>query len=148
VLVALNGEIELRSRRGSHRLIADRFFTGIMSTACAPDEMIEAVRFPTASTGTGYAFREVGRRHGDFAIVACAAIVDDRTARLAVGGVADRPVARLLPLPNDPTLDEALVAFASDVEAHGDIHATAQYRCDLVRRLGLQTIEEAARCRV
>jgi hypothetical protein len=58
------------------------------------------------------------------------------------------PVARLLPLPNDPTLDEALVAFASDVEAHGDIHATAQYRCDLVRCLGLQTIEEAARCRV
>jgi 2-furoyl-CoA dehydrogenase FAD binding subunit len=148
VLVALNGEIELRSRRGSRRLIADRFFTGIMSTACGPDEMIEAVRFPTASAGTGYSFREVGRRHGDFAIVACAAVVDDRTARLAVGGVADRPVVRLLPLPNDPSLDEALAAFASDVEAHDDIHATAQYRCDLVRRLGLQTIEEAARCRV
>jgi 2-furoyl-CoA dehydrogenase FAD binding subunit len=148
VLVALNGEIELRSRRRSRRLIADGFFAGIMSTACEPDEMIEAVCFPTACAGTGYAFREVGRRRGDFAIVACAAIVDDRTARLAIGGVADRPIARVLPAPNDPALDEALRAFASDIEARDDIHATAEYRRELVRRLGLQTIEEAARCRV
>jgi 2-furoyl-CoA dehydrogenase FAD binding subunit len=147
VLVALNGEIELRSRRRLRRLVADSFFTGIMSTACEPDEMIEAVCFPAACAGTGYAFREVGRRHGDFAIVACAAIVDDRTARLAIGGVADRPIARVLPAPNDPALDEALTAFASDIEAHDDIHATVEYRRELVRRLGLQTIEEAARCR-
>jgi len=147
VLVALNGDIELRSRRRLRRVVADSFFIGIMSTACQPDEMIEAVRFPAACAGTGYAFREVGRRHGDFAIVACAAIVDHRTVRLAIGGVADRPIARVLPAPNEPTLDEALTAFASDIEAHDDIHATAEYRRELVRRLGLQTIEEAARCR-
>jgi 2-furoyl-CoA dehydrogenase FAD binding subunit len=147
VLVALNGEIELRSRRRSRRLVADGFFTGIMSTACEPDEMIEAVRFPAACAGTGYAFREVGRRHGDFAIVACAAIVDRQTARLAIGGVADRPIATVLPPPDDPALNEALIAFACDIEAYDDIHATAEYRRELVRRLGLQTIEEAGRCR-
>ena len=147
VLVALGGEIELRSRRRSRCLVADSFFTGIMSTACEPDEMIEAVRFPTACAGTGYAFREVSRRHGDFAIVACAAIVDDRTARIAIGGVADRPIARVLPSPGDPSLDDALYAFASDIEAHDDLHATAEYRRELVRRLGLQTIKEAAQCR-
>ena len=32
--------------------------------------MIEAVHFPKARPGSGYAFREIGRRHGDFAIVA------------------------------------------------------------------------------
>ncbi len=147
VLVALGGEIELRSRRRSRRLFADAFFTGIMSTACEPDEMIEAVRFPVAYAGTGYAFHEVGRRHGDFAIVACAAIVDRQSARLAIGGVADRPIATVLPPLDDPALDEALAAFASDIEAYDDIHATAEYRRKLVRRLGLQTIEEAARCR-
>jgi 2-furoyl-CoA dehydrogenase FAD binding subunit len=109
--------------------------------------MIEAVRFPIARAGVGYAFREIGRRHGDFAIVACAATVDARTARLAIGGVADRPMVRDLPLLGDPSLDDALDAFAWDLEARDDLHATAEYRRQLVRRLGRQTLEEAARCR-
>jgi 2-furoyl-CoA dehydrogenase FAD binding subunit len=109
--------------------------------------LIEAVRFPAARADTGYAFREIGRRHGDFAIVACAAVIDRRTARLAVGGVADRPTARALPLPGDPALDRALDAFAWDLDARDDLHATAPYRRELVRRLGRQALEEAARCR-
>jgi 2-furoyl-CoA dehydrogenase FAD binding subunit len=147
VLTALGGEIELRARRGARRVAATTFFTGIMSTERKDDELIEAVRFPAARAGTGYAFREIGRRHGDFAIVACAAMVDAHTARLAIGGVADRPTARALPLPGDPALDDALDAFAWDLEARDDLHATAAYRRQLVRRLGRQTLEEAARCR-
>ncbi|MGB6540675.1 MAG: carbon monoxide dehydrogenase, partial [Xanthobacteraceae bacterium] len=57
------------------------------------------------------------------------------------------PTARALPLPGDPTLDRALDAFAWDLDAHDDLHATAPYRRELVRRLGRQTLEEAARCR-
>ena len=147
VLLALGGDIELRSRQHSRRVLAEQFFTGMMSTDLRDDELIEAVRFPAARADTGYAFREIGRRHGDFAIVACAAVVDSRTARLAVGGVADRPTARALPLPGDPALDRALDAFAWDLDARDDLHATAPYRRELVRRLGRQTLEEAARCR-
>ena len=147
VLIALGGEIELRSRQQSRRVTAENFFTGIMSTDCADDEMIEAVRFPTARAGAGYAFREIGRRHGDFAIVACAAMVDAHTARLAIGGVADRPMARAVPLPGDTALDDALDAFAWDLEARDDLHATAEYRRQIVRRLGRHTVQEAARCR-
>jgi 2-furoyl-CoA dehydrogenase FAD binding subunit len=147
VLVALGGEIELRSRRRSRRVQAAAFFTGMMSTDRKDDELIEAVSFPAARAGAGYAFREIGRRHGDFAIVACAATVDARTARLAIGGVADRPAARELPLPDDPALGDALDAFAWDLDARDDLHATAAYRRELVRRLGRRTLEEAARCR-
>jgi len=147
VLVALGGEVEVSSRRHARRIAADSFFTGMMTTDLRDDEMIEAVRFPAARAGTGYAFREIGRRHGDFAIVACAAAVEARTARLAVGGVADRPTARELPLPDDPGLDDALDAFACDLDARDDLHATAAYRRQLVRKLGRQTLEEAARCR-
>lgn len=147
VLIALRGEIEARSRGGARRIGAEKFFTGMMATDLHDDELIEAVRFPLARGGNGYAFREIGRRHGDFAIVACAAVVDGRAARLAVGGVADRPTARELPQPEDPALDEALDAFASDLDASDDLHATAAYRRQLVRKLGRQTLEEAARCR-
>ena len=151
VLVALGGRVHLRSRRGSRRLPAAGFFTGMMATACEPDEMIEAVSFPADQPGIGYAFREIGRRHGDFAIAACAAVATAKGATLAVGGVADRPVARALPLPATPgdaaALDDALHAFARDLDARDDLHATARYRRELVRRLGRAVIEEASQCR-
>ena len=147
VLIALGGEIELRSRTNSRRVAAEKFFTGMMSTDLADDELIEAVRFPVARAGTGYAFRETARRHGDFAIVACAAAVDSAAAWLTVGGVADRPMARALPLPGDSALDDALDDFAWDLNARDDLHATGAYRRHLVRRLGRQTLEDAGRCR-
>ncbi|MDB5512705.1 MAG: molybdopterin dehydrogenase FAD-binding [Enterovirga sp.] len=147
-LVALGGEIRLRSKRASRSVPAERFFSGMMVTERRDDEMIEAVAFPAARPGTGYAFREIGRRHGDFAIVACAAVVDRTAARLAIGGVADRPTARDLPLPDSSALDDALDSFAWSLDARDDLHASARYRRELVRRLGRSTIEEAARCRV
>jgi 2-furoyl-CoA dehydrogenase FAD binding subunit len=147
LLVALEGEILLRSRRRSRRVPAAEFFTGMMVTARGDSELIEAVSIPTARPATGYAFREVARRHGDFAIVGCAAVVDARAARLAVAGVADQPVARNLPLPG-PELDQALDDFAWTLEARDDVHATAAYRRELVRRIGRLTIEEAThQCR-
>ena len=146
-LVALGGEIELSSKAAKRRVPADEFFNGLMSTARADDELIEAVRFPYRRSGQGYAFREFARRHGDFAIVACAAIADDNGARLAIGGVADRPTARDFGSLEGAELDEALRAFALDLEAREDLHASAAYRRELVRQLGRQTIEEARRCR-
>jgi 2-furoyl-CoA dehydrogenase FAD binding subunit len=56
-------------------------------------------------------------------------------------------MAREVPLPGDPTLDDALDAFAWDLDAREDLHATAAYRRQLVRRIGRQVLEEAARCR-
>jgi 2-furoyl-CoA dehydrogenase FAD binding subunit len=147
VLLALGGEIILSSRRGQRRAPADAFFTGLMSTAREDDELIEAVIMPRRRPGHGYAFREFARRHGDFAIVACAAITGEREARLAVGGVADRPVA-FDGLPLDGTaLDEALDRIARGLETRDDLHATADYRRALVRRLGRATIAEARQCR-
>jgi len=119
-----------------------------MSTARKDDELIEAVEIPCSNAGDGYAFREFARRHGDFAIVACAAVARKNGVRLAIGGVTDCPTARDFPpdIEGD-ALDDALDRFASDLDAHDDLHATADYRRALVRRLGRATIEEARRCR-
>jgi 2-furoyl-CoA dehydrogenase FAD binding subunit len=147
VLVALGGSIHLRSRKAKRKVAAQDFFTGMMTTDRRDDELIEAITFPPKAPATGYAFREVARRHGDFAIVACAAIADSKTARLAIGGVAERPVARTMPLPGWSALDEALDDLAWSLEARDDLHASARYRRELVRRIGKATLEEAVRCR-
>lgn len=145
-LVALDGEIRLRSRRKRRVLKAADFFAGMMVTQKADDELIEAVAFPVARPGTGYAFNEVARRHGDFAIVGCAAVVDAQQIHLAVAGVADKPERRSWPRLKGSALDDALNAFAWELDAREDLHASARLRRDLVRTLGRSTIEEAGRC--
>ncbi len=67
--------------------------------------------------------------------------------RLAIGGVADCPAARDFATLDGSALDDALDAFAFDLDARDDLHATARYRRELVRRMGRATIEEARRCR-
>jgi 2-furoyl-CoA dehydrogenase FAD binding subunit len=144
VLAALGGEVVLSSKEARRSVLAEDFFQGIMSTARSDDELIEAISFPCRRKGEGFAFHEFARRHGDFAIVACAAVATEKGVRLAVSGVADRPVVRDF----DDASDDALAAFAGELDARDDLHATANYRRMLVRKLGRQTIEEAReKCR-
>jgi 2-furoyl-CoA dehydrogenase FAD binding subunit len=140
VLQALGGEVHLRNAKKRRRVAAKDFFAGMMATTRADDELIEAVSLPV--TGKRCAFREVARRHGDFAIVACAAVATDRGVRLAVGGVADMPATRDLPRLEGSALDDALNAFAYELDARDDVHATARYRRDLVRMIGRDLVRE------
>ena len=88
----------------------------------------------------------MARRHGDFAIVGCAAVVEAGQMHLAVAGVADKPERRSWPRLEGSALDDALNAFAWELDAREDLHATARLRRDLVRSLGRRTITEAMRC--
>jgi 2-furoyl-CoA dehydrogenase FAD binding subunit len=143
-LTALQGEVVLRSQSGRRVLKADDFFQGMLMTAVRPGEIVEEVRFPLQQAGTRYAFEEVSMRHGDFAIVAVAAVVSAGAIELAVGGVADRPVRKILPRLSGADLDTAINDFAWELEAQSDAHASAQYRRHLVRRLGRKLIEKAS----
>jgi 2-furoyl-CoA dehydrogenase FAD binding subunit len=147
VLATLGGSVELTRRRGRRQVPVEQFFAGLLTTARDDDELIEAVHIPARKAGEGCAFAEFGRRHGDFAIVACAAVAEAKGTRLGVGGVADRPIVRDFAALEGEKLDEALDAFAWDLDARDDQHATAAYRRHLVRQLGAKTILEARRCR-
>jgi 2-furoyl-CoA dehydrogenase FAD binding subunit len=145
-LATLGGEVVLRSRRRKRVVAADQFQLGLLSTAKRPDELMIAARYPAALAGFGYAFREISRRHGDFAIVALAAMVGGGKIRLGVGGVEDKPVVREWDKLDDSELPNALNDFAWDLGGSDDIHATARYRREMVRRLGRKVIEEARQC--
>ena len=146
-LVALGGDVVLRSAKGQRVVAAEDFLLGALTTACEPDEMIAAARLPLAVPGAGYAFDEVSLRHGDFAIASIAAVATRDTIRVAVGGVADRPHARDWPDLDGSALDDALNEFAWALEARDDPQASARYRRELVRRIGRRTVEEAKSCR-
>ena len=139
-LATLRGDVVLRSRAGARTLPAAEFQTGMLSTACREDEMVAAVRFPAAEPGVGYAFTEFARRHGDFAIVAIAAIARANGIRIGVGGVAEQPVVDAWPALDGSALDDALNALAWSLDATDDVHASARYRRELVRSLGKQAV--------
>ena len=147
-LLALEGEVLLRSAKRRRTLKAVEFFTGMLLTARAADEMVEAVRFPLVRSGAGHGFEEFAMRHGDFAVCAVAAVADSQRLRIAVGGVADRPVARDFPILSGTALADALNEFAWSLDARDEPQASAALRRRLVRDLGRRAAEQALANRI
>jgi 2-furoyl-CoA dehydrogenase FAD binding subunit len=138
----LEGEVVLRGKRGERVLKAKDFQLDMLTTAREGDELIVAVRFPVH--GRGVAFREVARRHGDFAMVAIAALIGDKgSIRLGVGGMAGTPVVRVIA--NGGGKD-AVEKLATELEGYEDLHASAELRRDILRNLAPLVIAEAQQC--
>src|SRR5579875_3129396 len=70
VFRALDGVATVRSTRGEREITAADFFLYAMTPALEPDELLIDIWLPLSPPGTGQAFVEVARRHGDFALVA------------------------------------------------------------------------------
>jgi carbon-monoxide dehydrogenase medium subunit len=156
---ALDAEFVLRSRSGERTVPAAEWFEGYLSTARRPDELLAEIRFPKAALGTGVAFLEIARRHGDFAMVGLAASLTlaDGTisdARLAFSGVADVPVrawdaeeSLRGERPSAELFAEAARRATADLDPPADLHGSSEYRkkvaATLVRR-GLQAAAENA----
>jgi 2-furoyl-CoA dehydrogenase FAD binding subunit len=141
-LAVLGGAVVLTSKRGTRVVAAQDFQQDMLTTAHAGDEMVTAVRFPVSGPGVG--FREVARRHGDFAIIAVAAVAENKnTVRLGVGGMAGKPLVREIAA--DGAADAA-GQWADTLEGYEDLHASAALRRDLFRNLAPLIIKEAIRC--
>lgn len=142
-LITLGGDVVLRSAKRTRVLSAQDFIQGMLTTARAADELVEAVRFPLMQPGQRFAFAEFSARHGDFALVSCAVVVTDDAIRIGVGGLADRPVVETLPKLAGDDLRGALNDLAWKLDAQDDAHVSAAYRRNLVRQLGWKVIQEA-----
>jgi aerobic carbon-monoxide dehydrogenase medium subunit len=156
---ALDAEFVVRSESGERVIPAAEWFEGYLTTSRRPDEILVEVRFPVAEPGTGVAFQEVARRHGDFAMVGLAASLTlaDGTitdARLAFSGVADVPVraaeAESLLAGQQPSAElfaEAARRAAAALDPPADLHGSSEYRkkvaAVLVRR-GLRAAADNA----
>jgi 2-furoyl-CoA dehydrogenase FAD binding subunit len=135
----------LRSRTATRVLPAGDFQQGMLATAREADELITAVRFPVIKGGA--AFREVARRHGDFAIVGVAALAESTNSiRLGVAGMVDRPAVSRIKPNGAVGIRDAIERLAWELEGYEDVHASARMRRDLLRRIGPVVIEEAIRC--
>jgi CO/xanthine dehydrogenase FAD-binding subunit len=153
---ALDAEFVVRSQSGERVIPAAEWFEGYLATARRPDEILVEVRFPAARPGTGASFKEVARRHGDFAMVGLAAsltLADGAVsdARLAFSGIADVPVraaeaeAFLVGQePSAPLFEEAARRATADIDPPADLHGSAEYRKKVAAALVRRGLRAAA----
>jgi CO/xanthine dehydrogenase FAD-binding subunit len=139
--------IKVQGPEGRRDIPAEDFFISALTNCLDPEEIVFGIDFPVLTSHTGWAFEEVARRFGDFAL-ACIAVsfelLDGKIAdaRVAVMGVADTPrrlrdaEAALQGLQGGP---EAAAGFAevvrSSVTPQSDIHVSAEYRKSLIGAL-------------
>lgn len=156
LLQVLDAEIEVCSAGSRRTIPADDFFMGLLMTRMEPDELLTEISFAAPKTGAGWGFHEVARRHGDFALVAAAALItlDGRgavaSAAVALGGIAERPVrvntvedALKGNAPTQEGIETASRLVADSVTPVGDIHAGEAYRAHLGQVLTRRAIHDA-----
>lgn len=90
VLLALDARLHVSSTRGARTIPADQFYVTHYTTVLEPDEVVTAIELP--ATPTAWGFAEAARRHGDFALAGCAAAFTADGPRVALFGIADKPV--------------------------------------------------------
>lgn len=155
VMTALDARLTVASASGRRSIAARDFVTGPLTTALAPDEIVTEVEVST-SPARGFAVEEFARRAGDFGLVVVVALVRvDRggrvaDARLALGGVADRPVraaaAEEALRGQEPTA--AVLAGAAEIarerlDPPSDAFASGPYRRLLAGVLGRRALARA-----
>jgi carbon-monoxide dehydrogenase medium subunit len=155
---ALQGRLLLTGPGGDRSMAAGEFFLGPLTTAIEPGELLLGIEIEPPAPSTGWAFLEVARTNGAFALAAAAALVhlDDRGridgVRLALGGVGGVPYVPAW-IEHDAageTPGEALFRrvgerVQSEVEPFDDIHAPATYRKRVAGVLTARVLAEATR---
>lgn len=142
-LLALDGVVIARSLQGERRIAARDFFTGLYSTELAANEVIVACDIPVATSAHRFAFDELARRHGDYAVAGLAAaarlengVLDQvRLAWLGVGSMPLRSTATEQVLQGQPlteaAIGRAIEALRTELQPEADLTHSAAAKLHL-----------------
>lgn len=158
-LAVLEGVVIVRGARGERRIAAKDFFIDLYTTALADGELVAACELPLRESSDVFAFDELARRHGDYAIVglALAARRGDQgvnRARLAFLGIGSTPVRAWRTeavlegqVPSAALIDKAIEVLKTELKPMADLtHSSATKRhlaCVLARRALTRTLSVA-----
>src|SRR5215510_14793825 len=81
IAVTCEAKIVVAGIKGQRVIPAADFFTGALTTALQPDELIVEVRLPPWRSGRHWAFVEFARRRGDFALAGIALFYDTENGK-------------------------------------------------------------------
>jgi aerobic carbon-monoxide dehydrogenase medium subunit len=156
VALTYGGEIVIAGRSGERSVAVDDFFYGFFATAIGSGELLVRVELDLPPPGTGHGFSEISNRADDFATAAATALVtvaDDGScadARLALAGVADRPIQfeRAGALCRGEMLSDQLLArvrgaVVDSAEPTSDALTSADYRAEAAGICAARALDSA-----
>lgn len=153
----LDAKIKTAGQEGPRTIAAADFFVGALTTALDETEIVYEIELPKLPPNSGWAFEEVARRSGDFALAAVAAIITlsgqkIATARIAMTGVGDTPLRATAAEAllrgesfDSDAIERAAQAARAAATPDSDLHASADYRRHLVHVLTRRVIRTAWR---
>jgi CO/xanthine dehydrogenase FAD-binding subunit len=158
--LATGGHAVVTGPDNTRSLPLQDLFAGYLTTTLEPSELITELRVPVIEEDTGWAFFEMARRAGEFAIVnvACLLTLDRSDGRckrvsLVLGGVGDTPLDLSPEASGVLVGDEAeprgfaeVARLAAEVsDPRTDVHASADYRRRIANVYAKRALELAHR---
>ena len=152
VAAALDANVTICGPQGERNVAFADFPLGYMTPAVEPDELLTGVQFPIWKAGHGYAFVEFARRHGDYAVVSAAALLEENAegkvtrVALALGGATAVPLRMtaieqaLLGNTVSESLLRELCETCREIDAMADVHSPASYRRQLATSLSRRAL--------
>jgi CO/xanthine dehydrogenase FAD-binding subunit len=141
--------LTVQGPEGRRAIAAKDFFVDALTNCLEPEDIVVEIEFPVLQHD-GWAFEEVARRFGDFALASVAVSIRRgksgiEDARVAVMGVADTPLRldnveqQLCEIEVDGCMPDRFSEWVtSSVTPNSDLHASGEYRkhllCELAKR--------------
>jgi carbon-monoxide dehydrogenase medium subunit len=155
-MLALDALVVAVGPRGERRIPVAQLFTGPLTTALGPDEILTEIRVPAPPPRSGGAYLKVERKVGDFATAAVAVqltLTDGGTcAHVGIGltNVGPTPIkARRAEAllqgrrPDEAAIREAARQAADESDPTADLRGSVEYKRDLVRVLTARALRRA-----
>jgi aerobic carbon-monoxide dehydrogenase medium subunit len=157
--MALEATFVLQGGKGERRVAATEFFRGTYLTALAADEILTAILVPPFQPGTGWSYKKLKRKTGDWATAAAAVILrlkDGVVSDIRIGLTNVAPTAlrareaeqALMGKALDAsTLDRAAAAVRAVCDPAEDLRGDVEYKTAMAVEMTRRAIAEAAaRC--
>jgi len=147
VALALGARMEISDAETTRLVEADDYFVDLYETAIAPGEVLTAVHFPVARSTQVFAFDELARRRGDYALIGVAINADGQRGHvdaIRIAFCAAAPTPKRVPSAEaeligrdltDETIARAVAALSADLAPDDDAHMAAATRMHLARVL-------------
>jgi carbon-monoxide dehydrogenase medium subunit len=155
-MLALSARVVATGPKGARTIPIDQFFTGLFSTALAPDEILTEIQIPVPPAKSGGAYVKLERKVGDFATAAAAAQVtlgsggEIQRAGIALTNAGSTPI-RASAAENflkGKNADAAAISRASHLAADAaqpspDRRGSVEYKKEMARVLTARALAKA-----
>jgi aerobic carbon-monoxide dehydrogenase medium subunit len=155
-MLALGASVVLTGPNGSRTVPVSGFFTGIFTTALAPNEVLTEIQIPVPPAGSGGAYVKLERKVGDFATAGAAAFLVVSGGAIAQAGIgitnagptpinASAASAALVGRkPDDAAFASAASLAASATSPNPDRRGQTDYKKEMARVMTLRALQKAA----